>query len=243
VGGDGGQVTSMTAVTTELVDAAYLIRVDDGAVNALTKCMVEDLLAAVAAAPPDAALVIAGRPGCLTAGLDRSTMLSGDPSAVSRTLRQVTEFFEAIMAHPAPTVVACTGHALAAGALLLLVADHRVGARVPSKIGFNESRIGLPLGPLAVAAARLRLDSRALVRATVEGVVYDAEEALAVGYLDALTDADAVVDTALAAAQALAALRRKSYLRTRELVWSPVHEEVSRVLAQREARPAVGRPG
>jgi enoyl-CoA hydratase/carnithine racemase len=73
--------------------------------------------------------------------------------------------------------------------------------------------------------------------------VYDAEEALAVGFLDALTDADAVVDTAIDAAQALAALRRKSYLRTRQLVWSPVHEEVSRVLAQREARPAAGRPG
>lgn len=226
----------MTSVTTELIGAAYVIRIDDGAVNALTLPMIDELGAAVMAAPADAALVLAGRPGCLTAGLDRSAMLGADPAAVSRSLRQVTELYETVMRHPGPTVVACTGHALAAGALLLLVADHRVGARVSSKIGFNESRIGLPLGPLAVAAARARLDPRALVRATVEGVVYDAVEALAVGYLDALTEADAVVDAAVAAAQSLSSLNRRAYLRTRELVWAPVRAEVSEALARRASR-------
>jgi enoyl-CoA hydratase len=235
-------VTSTTAVTTQLVGSAYVVRLDDGAVNALTTAVIEDLGAALAAAPQDAALVLTGRPGCLTAGLDRATMLGADPSAVSRSLRQVTELYDAVLAHPAPTVVACTGHALAAGALFLLVADHRIGARVSCKIGFNESRIGLPLGPLAVAAARLRLDSRVFMRATVEGTVHSAEDALAVGYLDALTEADTVVDAAIAAGEELAGLRRKSYLQTRELVWSPVREEVARAIAQRTARPAAESP-
>jgi len=228
----------VTSVTTELIGAAYLVRIDDGAVNALTLPMIDDLSAAISAAPPDAALVLAGRRGCLTAGLDRSAMLSGDPAAVSRSLREVTALLEKVMQHPGPSVVACTGHALAAGALLLLIADHRVGARVPSKIGFNESRIGLALGPLAVAAARARLDPRALVRSTVGGVVYDADQALAVGYLDELTEARAVVDTAVACAQRLAGLDRKAYLRTRELLWAPVRAEVSAALARRPARPS-----
>jgi enoyl-CoA hydratase len=227
-----------TSVTTEQVGAAYLVRIDDGAVNALTLPVIDTLGAAIEAAPADTALVIAGRPGCLTAGLDRAAMLSGDRNAVSRSLRSVTELLEKVLRHPGPTVVACTGHALAAGALLLLVTDHRIGARVPSKIGFNESRIGLPLGPLAVAAARARLDPRALVQATVQGVVYDAEEALSVGYLDVLTEADALVDSAMAHACTLSGLHQKAYLRTRELMWAPVRREVSEALARRTSEPS-----
>lgn len=225
----------MTPLTNDRIGGAYLIRIDDGAVNALTLDMIDGLIAVVTAAPADAALVIAGRPGCLTAGLDRAAMLSGDRAAVSRRLRQVTALYDAVMRYPGPVVVACTGHAVAAGALLLLVADYRVGARVPSKIGFNEAGVGLPLGPLAVAAARARLDPRALWRATVGGVVYDADGALAVGYLDEIADADEVVNTAVARAQSLSGLNRTAYLRTRELFWAPVHAEVSIAVARRRA--------
>lgn len=228
-----------SSVITERAGAAYLVRIDDGGVNALTLPLIDDLDAAITAAPPDAALVIAGRPGCLTAGLDRKAMLGEDRAAVSHRLRKVTDLYEKVLGHPGPTVIACTGHALAAGALLLLVADHRVGARVSSKIGFNESRIGLPLGPLAVAAARARLDARAFLQATVQGVVYDAEQALAIGYLDALTEADAVVDAATAHAQSLSGLDRKAYLRTRELLWAPVLGEVSEALARRASQSSL----
>lgn len=221
------------SVTTGVAGGAYLVRIDDGSVNALTLTMIDEIGAAITAAPPDMALVIAGRPGCLTAGLDRSAMLGGDRAAVSRSLQKVTDLFEKVLRHPGPTVVACTGHALAAGALLLLVADHRIGARMPSKIGFNESRIGLPLGPLAVAAARARLDPRMLVQATVQGVVYDAEGALKAGYLDDVTDGDAVIEAALEYGRGLSELNRKAYLRTRDLVWAPVRAEVSHALASR----------
>ena len=227
-----------TSVTADMHGEAYLVRVDDGGVNALDLAMIDEMLTAIAAAPADAALVIAGRPGYLTAGLDRSVMLGPDRAAVSCSLRRVTDLLEMVLRHPGPTVVACTGHALAAGALLLLVADHRIGARVTSKIGFNESRIGLPLGPLAVAAARARLDPRALVQATVQGVVYDAVDALAVGYLDALAEADSVVDASVAHAVSLSKLNRKAYLRTRELLWAPVRTEVSEALARRAGKTA-----
>ena len=40
-----------------------------------------------------------------------------------------------------PVVAACTGHALAAGALMLLGFDLRIGAEVPAKFGLNEVAI------------------------------------------------------------------------------------------------------
>ena len=57
---------------------------------------------------------------------------------------------------PMPLVVACTGHALAGGALLVLTGDVRVAARGAFRIGLNEVQLGLPLPILAVELARYR---------------------------------------------------------------------------------------
>lgn len=235
-------------VTTETSEGVHVVLVDDGAVNALSPELMDRLGEAIAAAPVGSALVIAGRPGCLCAGLDRTSMLGGDRAAVSHNLRRVTELYDQVLAHPGPTVVAATGHALAAGALLLLVADLRIGARVRCKIGFNEVQIGLPLAPLAVAAARAKLDPRSLLSATVHGAVYDADVAKRVGFLDELVDVPGdgaaavrtVVDVAVARGGALAAHDNKAYLRTRDLVWGPVRDEVVAALARRDrARPPI----
>ena len=42
-------------------------------------------------------------------------------------------------------MVACTGHAIAAGALLLLGADIRIGARGDFRIGLIETQLGMVL--------------------------------------------------------------------------------------------------
>jgi enoyl-CoA hydratase len=39
--------------------------------------------------------------------------------------------------HPQPVVMACSGHSLAAGALILLTGDYRVGIDGAFKIGLN----------------------------------------------------------------------------------------------------------
>jgi len=225
-------------VTVEVRDSVAVIRLDDGKVNALSLDMIAALEEALTSAPGTAdAVVLTGRPGCLTAGLDRSIMLGADRAAVSGNLRRVTRIYQKIMNLPVPTVVACTGHALAAGALLLLVADARIGARVPSKIGLNEVRIGLPLFPLAVASARARLRSTAFLRSTLEGEVYDWAAAADVGYLDRVVEEGQLLGVAVEHAARLGRCDRSAYLATRELVFAPVIAEVEQALG-RKARQA-----
>jgi len=228
--------TAMTPgiVSTHVDGETHLIRLDDSTVNALTLDVIDDLTAALAAAG-DKAVVIAGRPGCLTAGLDRTAMLSGDRATVSSMLRRVTGLYEQVLQHPAPTVIACTGHSLAAGALLLLVADARIGTTARCRIGFNEMQVGLPLAPLGVAAARARLAPPELIQATLHGAVYDANDAVRIGFLDEIVAPDNVVDTALRRAAELARLNRPAYLHTKKLVWAPVRAEVESALARRRA--------
>ena len=72
-------------------------------------------------------------------------------------------------------VAACTGHALAAGALLLLGCDVRVGADIDCKIGLNEVAIGLVLPDWALTIAAERLSRRHLQMAVATARVTDAE--------------------------------------------------------------------
>jgi enoyl-CoA hydratase len=115
-----------------------------------------------------------------------------------------------------PLVIACTGHALAGGALVVLTGDVRVGAAGPFKIGLNEVAIGMPVPVLAMELARDRLSKRALTRATLLAHVHTPDEALAAGYLDELAAPDQVLPRALAEATRLAAFGRAPFRATKE---------------------------
>ena len=55
-----------------------------------------------------------------------------------------------IFESPIPVVVGCTGHAIAAGTLLLMAADHVIVGDQPVKIGLNETTIGIELSPFVL---------------------------------------------------------------------------------------------
>src|SRR4029450_7764580 len=91
---------------------------------------------------------------------------------------------------PLPTVAACTGHALAMGALLLLASDTRLGADRPFKLGLNEVAIGMGLPGFAVELARERLSPRHFTESTIQARVYDPAGAVEAGFLDRVVAAD-----------------------------------------------------
>jgi enoyl-CoA hydratase len=224
-------------VTVERRDSVSVVRIDDGKVNALTLDLIDSLDRVLTSEQhTSVAVVLTGRRGVLSAGLDRGAMLSGDHGSAKASLRTVSGLYTTLVNLRVPTVVACNGHALAAGALLLLVTDSRIGARVPSKIGLNEVQIGLQLFPMAVAAARARLRSDAFVRATLEGAVYDCDSAAEVGYLDRVVDEDDLLDVAVEHAARLGGLRRSAYLATRSLIYGPVLSEIEDALQRRRSQ-------
>lgn len=183
------------------------LRMDDGKANAYGPAMIESLSAALDRAAGEArATVIRGRDGVLCAGFDLK-IIRGDDEAAREAMRSAGRelLYKAYM-HPQPLVFACTGHALAAGALLLLTGDHRFGVRGDFKIGLNETGIGLPLPPFGLEIARDRLHPAHLTAATVLGTVYSPEDALAAGYLDDVVAVAELDAAAQARAEQLAAL-------------------------------------
>src|SRR5687768_5905894 len=177
-----------------------VVEMDDGKANALSDAMIEAVTAALTRAEGEAsAIVLAGRPERFCAGFDLRVMMSGPAQAVE-LLRAGSKMLLSFYKTPLPLVIACSGHAMAGGALLVLTGDYRIGATGAFKIGLNEVSIGLPVPVLAMELARDRLSRRAIHHATLGAQIYDPSTALEAGYLDAVVPADQLQTRALAEA-------------------------------------------
>lgn len=202
--------------TYELDDGVAVITLDDGKANAFSDAALahlEDLLDQVEA--DDArALVLVGRPGRFSAGFDLGEMTASAEGARALVARGI-RWWMRLYGLGVPTVAACTGHALAGGAITLLSCDVRIGADIAAKIGLNEVSIGMPLPSGAVELARDRLVKEAFVAATLGAQVYDPAGAAEVGYLDRVVPVDDLLDEAMAEARRLGAYRTGAYAATK----------------------------
>lgn len=208
---------------TELVRYALdgtiaVITLDDGKANALGHELMASLHAALDRAEAEAqAVVLAGRPGRFCAGFDLRVLTTGR-AAAEPLVKAGARLFMRLYGFPRPVVAACTGHALAGGALLLLVSDVRIGADGAFKLGLNEVAIGLPLPVLVRRLAEDRLDARRRVEATLLATVYDPAGAREVGYLDEVVQPEALAERALERARALSRLPPRAFARSKDAV-------------------------
>ena len=207
-------------MTTEIVsfqldDNVATITMDDGKANALSPDMLEQLAAALDRAEAEAkAVVIAGREGRFCAGFDLKIMMQG-PAAATELVAAGGELLLRLYALPMPVVIACGGHALAAGALVVATGDTCIGARGAFKIGLNEVAIGIAVPILAHELARARLHPTELVAAVLQARIYDPDSAAAAGWLDRVVEPEALAAEAAAEAARLASLPARAYAQTK----------------------------
>ena len=219
---------SDTPVTMSLVGPVALVGIDDGKVNALTPDLLDGLFGALDAAEANAgAVVLAGRPGVFCAGLDLNVMRGGGRAA-NDLLRRGGEIFLRLAEFPRPIVAACTGHALAAGAVMLLCCDMRICAAGTYKIGLNEVAIGLPLPPIVVALARARLSPRHFTRACNIAQVYSPTEAVEVGFLDEAGSSNAAGEALRVATELAEGLDADAFAKTRQRTCEGLAETIIR---------------
>lgn len=200
----------------ELEGSTAIITMDDGKANALSDAMLAELALALERAEKEAsAVVLAGRADWFCAGFDLKVMMSS-MEAARALLHTGASMLMRLYGTPLPLVAACTGHALAGGALVLLTADVRVGAAGAYRIGLNEVSIGMPVPVLAMELARDRLAKTELAHATLGARIYTPEEAVGAGYLDEVRPTGEVVARAKEAAAKLGAMSRMAYHATKK---------------------------
>jgi enoyl-CoA hydratase len=219
-------------VRYELRDQVAVLSFDDGRANAVSHAAIDALNGALGRAEKEAsAAVLLGRPGRFSAGFDLSVINQGIDA--SRALVTAGgELLLRIVESDVPVVAACSGHALAMGALMLLASDYRVGARGAFKIGLNEVAIGLTLPVFALELARARVAREHLARATNLAEVYDPDGAVAAGFLDRAVAPEQLEAEALATAQQLTKLNRAAYRGTKRKLFGAMIERVRATIAQ-----------
>jgi enoyl-CoA hydratase len=223
---DGATAPAPAPVTTTIEDGVAVLRFDDGKVNVLSFAAIEAFQAGLDRAEREAtAVCIVGRDGVTSAGFDLSVMKAGMDSA--RELVQAGgRMLLRLYAHPQPVVIAVTGHALAAGALLVGSCDVRLGADRPSKIGLNETAIGMSLPLFAVELARDRLNPAHLVRSALCAEVFDPRGAVEAGWLDRVVALESCVDEAIAEARRLGTYANTAYAQTKRSLRRPVIDRI-----------------
>lgn len=202
-------------LTGAVDDGITTLRLDDGKVNALDAALVAELRAALRDVAGSRAVVITGRPGALTGGLNtRSLALMS-----SKEQREFFVDFGGLILDlwtlPTPVICAATGHAVAAGTLIALASDHVVAARGEFRWGMTEARIGLELADYAIMLVRARVHPAHADRLLLGGAVLSPDIAVAVGIADELADPVDVPDRALVAARELADLPREVFARNK----------------------------
>ena len=212
-----------------------VVTMDDGRANALGPYLSRALNEALDRAEADDtvnAVVIAGRPGRFSGGFDLSVIQAGDRAATNAMVSAGGGLVRRLYASPLPVVAACTGHAVAAGALLLLGCDVRVGPDGPVKIGLNEVAIGLTLPNWALSIAAERLSFLQRQRSVVNAVLFDGAGAVEAGFLDRVVTAETVGAEAVAEAIVRAGLDRAAYVKTVAAFRRAVLEEMAADLAR-----------
>lgn len=204
-------------INVTLEDGIAIVAVDDGRANALSHEILDALGAALDRVEREEALAVVmhGREGRFCAGFDLSVMMAG-----ARERRILVEkgahLFLRMVEFGRPIVVACGGHALAAGAVWLTSVDWRIGADVDAKIGLNEVAIGMPLPIFALELARQRLSKRHFLAATAHARIFSPRDAVDAGYLDEVAPASGLLEAARTKAKELGALRDPAYRLTKQ---------------------------
>jgi enoyl-CoA hydratase len=193
-----------------------LVTIDRPPANAMDIALLEEVagvLEALAPAPPGA-VVLAGRPGCFSAGADLKAVPNYGPEEQRAMVRGINRMAIAAYGLRCPVVAAVTGHAIAGGMVLALCADYRVAAS-EGRYGLTEVRVGVPYPQAAIAVVRGELAPGAARSLALTGRLTDAQECVRLGVFDEALAPDSVLERALEVGAELAALPADTYVRTK----------------------------
>ena len=198
-------------VSYEVGDDTAVVTMNDGKANALSFNMFEQINAALDQGErDDVVIVLQGREGVFCGGFDLKSL--DEKGALPRDLVQHgLQLSLRLLEYPRPVVIACTGHAVAMGALLLLCADYRIGVDGPFRVVLNEVSIGMELPWAAIEMARHRLTPAYFARALNLAEPFAPAIAVEAGFIDEVVGASDLLTSSRVKASELASLPPITY--------------------------------
>jgi enoyl-CoA hydratase len=206
-------------VSTEIRDNVAIVTLDDGKANALSSPFMSAASDALsAAARTSGAVVVVGRQGFFSGGLDIKLMPTLSHLERCEMVRDLGKLLLTAFLLPRPLVAAVSGHALGGGCLLALAADVRIAADAKLKFGLNEVGIGVPVPSFGVEIARASIPSQWLIEAALHATVYTPQEAHARGIIESLHTPDTLLEAARTRAAKIATFAGGAYEATKRRI-------------------------
>ena len=223
----------MTSKLLEIFDHDSIreLRLNRPPANALSPALMDEIRSAVEGAVADGveAVVLSGRPGMFSAGLDVPYLLTLDRDGITDAWQRFFSLLGSLAACPVPIAAALTGHSPAGGAVLSMFCDYRVMAEGPFKIGFNEVQVGIVLPAIFQRAIGRLVGRRQAERIAVAGLMIESAEALSINLVDELLPVEEVVPRAIEWCRFMLALPRNAMLTTRAHARRELIEDFRRV--------------
>ncbi|WP_371194745.1 crotonase/enoyl-CoA hydratase family protein [Glaciecola sp. SC05] len=202
-------------VAIKIENNVATITIQNGKVNAISHEVIDHINQALdQAEQAKAVVVITGTPGMLSAGYDLKVMKESMDKAMELVQKGST-LSRRLLSFPYPVVVACSGHAVAKGAFLLLSADYRIGVDGDFKIGLNEVAIGMSMHDAGVELARGRLAPVFFNRSVILAEMVSPKDAVTMGFLDKVVSVQEFPASVSHIAQAMTKLDMKAHRNTK----------------------------
>lgn len=228
--------------TESLAGGVRSIALAHGKVNTLHRELMEEFRARLreAVADPEVrAILVSGRNGNFSAGLDFKRLMAARMAGPE----EGAAFGEAVRGGvldlwtcPKPTVAAVTGHSIAAGFMVALACDFRYVTKGPGEYGFNELAFGAGFPALTMAQVHFVLGWHG--RKVMYGSrLYDWEEGMRNGSFDeAFESPEATRDAAQKHAAYLGSMPKEAYANVKEQLQAPFLKIVAEETAEDRAR-------
>jgi enoyl-CoA hydratase len=218
-------------VTYQSEDTYAIITINNGKVNAISHEVIAGLNKSLdKASKENKVVILTGKIGFFSAGFDLKVMAKS-PESAKELVTNGSKLSLRMLSFPQPIIVACSGHAIAKGAFLLLSADYRIGVEGAFKIGLNEVMIGMTMHNAGIAIAKARLSEVYLNRSVNNAEIYSSKQAIAAGFLDIIVPEDHLMSTAIKVAEMSAKLNKKAHAETKLKVRKQHLEALEKAIA------------
>lgn len=221
----------MHFVKVEIVEGIASVVLSRGKVNAINQTVVDELgqcLETLAADRDLKAVVLTGRGKFFSFGFDVTEFLSYTQAEFAGYLTAFTDLYTYLFTYPKPVVAALNGHTIAGGCMLALACDYRLMAAGKARISLNEITFGASVFAGSTEMLRFLIGSAKATDVLYSGSMYSAEEALALGLVQSVSNADQLVDRARRIAADLAARPAPAFTSIKSLLRKPIAEAMVR---------------
>tara|TARA_B100000902_G_C27290109_1_gene906626 strand:+ start:320 stop:1015 length:696 start_codon:yes stop_codon:yes gene_type:complete len=204
--------------TLKKEDNISTITLDDGKANVFSSEMSKQVNECLDQIETESGcLIITGKEGMFSAGLDLKTIQGGDIGQIQEMSISAFKLLARIFSFPRPVIAACSGHGIALGTFLLCCCDYRIGVKGEFMLGANEMRTNMVIPTPILELIKFRVNDSHKYRAVLGAEMYTLTDAQDAGLIDEVVNPNELMNAAIEKAKDLATMGHPSYTLTKEL--------------------------